>query len=48
MGGIEGHTRMLERALGGRPKGHFRAARRKFRHKGGPPCHYALRGSLLH
>ena len=33
-GGIEGHTQMLERTLGGRPKWHFRAARRKFRAQG--------------
>ena len=33
-GGIEGHTRKLERALGGRPKQHFRAARQKFRAQG--------------
>ena len=33
-GGIEGHTPTLERALGGCPKRHFRAARRKFRAQG--------------
>ena len=33
-GGIEGHTPTLERALGGRPKRHFRAAGRKFRAQG--------------
>ena len=33
-GGIEGHTRTLEKELGGRPKRHFRAARRKFRAQG--------------
>ena len=33
-GGIEGHTPTLERALGGRPKRHFRAARQKFRAQG--------------
>ena len=45
-GGIEGHTPTLERALGGRPKRHFRAARRKFRAQGRAPFHNALRGSL--
>ena len=34
MRGIEGHTPTLERALGGRPKWHFRAAMRKFRAQG--------------
>ena len=33
-GGIEDHTRTLERALGGCPKRHFRAARRNFRAQG--------------
>ena len=33
-GGIEGHTQTIEKALGGRPKRHFRAARRKFRAQG--------------
>ena len=33
-GGIEGHTPTLERFLGGRPKRHFRATRRKFRAQG--------------
>ena len=37
---------MLEKALGGRLKGHFRAARWKLGHKGGPPCHNALQESL--
>ena len=32
--GIEGHTRALERALGGHPKRYFRAAMRKFRAQG--------------
>ena len=31
-GDIDGHTQMLERALGGCPRGHFRAAR----HYGNP------------
>ena len=33
-GGIDGHTRTLERALGGCPKRHFKAARQKFRAQG--------------
>ena len=34
MGGIEGHRRTLERALGGHPKGHFRAPGRTFSAQG--------------
>ena len=45
-GGIEGHTRTLERALGGRPKRHLGPLGGSLGHRGGPPCHNALRGSL--
>ena len=47
-GGIEGHTRTLERALGGCPKRHFRTARRSLGHRGGLPCHNALLESQLY
>ena len=48
-GGIEGHTPTLERALGGRAQnGILGPLGGSLGHRGGPPCHNALRGSLNH